>query len=201
MATIIQWCNNNQGFLSAVLSLVAVLAAIGIPAFIAHRQNKIALFEKREEALNYIKTFRDEWLYLNIRQEALFEDISSSAEICDFAIRHRLGRGKETLFYTDTRTSAENYRIAYSIFEKDIKFLLSVKRLFTLDKKQKSTLDQILQTNRKSYDKILAYLFLDFMGINKEKILQELNVIFNTVKHEFWGSVIKKMEKQVSIKN
>lgn len=47
MASIVQWCNENQGFLSAVLSLAAVLAAIGIPAFIAHRQNKIALFEKK----------------------------------------------------------------------------------------------------------------------------------------------------------
>lgn len=47
MGNIIKWCNDNQGFLSAVLSIVAVLAAIGIPAFIAHRQNKIALFAKR----------------------------------------------------------------------------------------------------------------------------------------------------------
>lgn len=47
MARIIQWCNANQGFLSAVISLVAVLAAIGIPAYIAYRQNKIALFDKR----------------------------------------------------------------------------------------------------------------------------------------------------------
>lgn len=54
MAEIIQWCNVNQGFLSAVLSLVAVLAAVGIPAFIAHRQNKIALFEKRFEVLKIV---------------------------------------------------------------------------------------------------------------------------------------------------
>ena len=50
MAIIIKWCNDNQGFLSAVLSLVAVFAAIGIPAFIAYRQNKIALFDKRFES-------------------------------------------------------------------------------------------------------------------------------------------------------
>ena len=63
MTSIIQWCNANQGFISALLSLVAVLAAIGIPAFIAHRQNKIALFEKRFEVLkivNKIKLFSDE---------------------------------------------------------------------------------------------------------------------------------------------
>lgn len=54
MTMIIQWCNENQGFLSAVLSLVAVLAAVGIPAFIAHRQNKITLFEKRYEVVRYI---------------------------------------------------------------------------------------------------------------------------------------------------
>lgn len=62
MESIIKWCNVNQGFLSAALSLVAVLAAIGIPAFIAHRQNKIALFEKRFEVLkmiNKVKQFDD----------------------------------------------------------------------------------------------------------------------------------------------
>jgi hypothetical protein len=49
MTNTIKWCNDNQGFLSVVLSLVAVFAAIGIPAFIAHRQNKIALFDRRFE--------------------------------------------------------------------------------------------------------------------------------------------------------
>ena len=49
MENIIKWCNENQGFISAGLSLVAVFAAIGIPAFIAFRQNKIALFDKRFE--------------------------------------------------------------------------------------------------------------------------------------------------------
>ena len=50
MKAFIQWCNENQGFLSAILSAVAVFAAISIPAFIARRQNKIALFEKKYEA-------------------------------------------------------------------------------------------------------------------------------------------------------
>ena len=47
MTEFIKWCNENQGFLSAGLSLVAIFAAIGIPAYVAHRQNKIALFDKR----------------------------------------------------------------------------------------------------------------------------------------------------------
>jgi len=52
---IIQWCNENQGFLSAVISIVAVLAAIGIPAYISYRQNKIALFTLRLEAIGRLE--------------------------------------------------------------------------------------------------------------------------------------------------
>lgn len=51
---IVQWCNDNQGFLSAVISIIAVVAAIGIPTYIAIRQDKIALFEKRYLVLQYI---------------------------------------------------------------------------------------------------------------------------------------------------
>ena len=57
MKAFIQWCNENQGFLSAILSAVAVFAAISIPAFIARRQNKIALFEKKYEAYSEILKF------------------------------------------------------------------------------------------------------------------------------------------------
>lgn len=47
MNEIILWCNANEGFLSAVLALITVVVAIGIPLYIANRQDKIALFEKR----------------------------------------------------------------------------------------------------------------------------------------------------------
>ena len=61
MTEIIKWCNDNQGFLSAVISVIAVIAAICIPAYIAHRQDKIALFEKRFlvlECLNNVLRFK-----------------------------------------------------------------------------------------------------------------------------------------------
>lgn len=39
--------NCNEGALSIILSTCSLLAAIGIPALIAYRQNKIALYDKR----------------------------------------------------------------------------------------------------------------------------------------------------------
>ena len=45
--TIIGWFNENDGFVSAILSLFTVLAAVLIPVMIAIKQNKIALFEMR----------------------------------------------------------------------------------------------------------------------------------------------------------
>ena len=44
---IVNWCNANQGFLTAVLTIITIIVAIGVPARIAQKQNKIALFEKR----------------------------------------------------------------------------------------------------------------------------------------------------------
>ena len=39
--------NYNEGALSIILSTCSLLAAIGIPALIAYRQNKIVLYDKR----------------------------------------------------------------------------------------------------------------------------------------------------------
>jgi len=56
---ITHWCNENQGFLSAILSFLAITIAISAPATIAKRQDKIALFEKRYSTLMMInKTIR-----------------------------------------------------------------------------------------------------------------------------------------------
>ena len=74
MTEIINWCNDNQGFLSAVISVIAVIAAICIPAYIAHRQDKIALFEKRFlvlECLNNVLRFSDEIVPEAIKEESL----------------------------------------------------------------------------------------------------------------------------------
>lgn len=54
MNEIILWCNVNEGFLSAVLSLITVVVAIGVPLYIARRQDRIALFEKRHSFLSML---------------------------------------------------------------------------------------------------------------------------------------------------
>lgn len=200
MATIVQLCNKNQGFLSAILSLFAIIAAVGIPAFIAHRQNKIALFDKSEEVLTYIRNLREDWLYLSVRKEALFKNMASSAEICDFVIRHRFGRGNETLFYCDTRSSEENYRLIYPIFEEDTRHLQKMKRLFIFNKNEKRILDETIQITRENSNKILGYLFVDFENIEKETIMQVLEAIFACIQVDIWGQIINKMEKQVLVK-
>ncbi len=74
MTEIIKWCNDNQGFLSAVISVVAVFAAICIPAYIAHKQDKIALFEKRFlvlECLGNVLRFSDDIKPENMEGENL----------------------------------------------------------------------------------------------------------------------------------
>lgn len=55
---IIDWCNENDGFLSAILAVLAIF----VPFRIAHTQNRIALFEKRLECyqqLIALKGFAD----------------------------------------------------------------------------------------------------------------------------------------------
>ena len=71
MASIICWLNRNEGALSVVLSIFSLIAAIGIPALIAYRQNKIALYEKRLEyyqklqALKRFAEFCNKWETFN----------------------------------------------------------------------------------------------------------------------------------------
>lgn len=52
---IIDWCNENDGFLSALLAALAILG----PFRIAHTQNKIALFEKRLECYQRLMALKD----------------------------------------------------------------------------------------------------------------------------------------------
>ena len=58
---IIDWCNANDGFLSALLAALAIL----VPFRIAHTQNKIALFEKRLECYQKLMALRDFSNYAN----------------------------------------------------------------------------------------------------------------------------------------
>lgn len=89
MGSIISWCNANSGFMSAVLSLIAVCAAVGVPAWIAHRQDKIALFEKRYELYTKIKKFL--WLDMHLELELLLgegEDVDVNEAIKESAYRY-----------------------------------------------------------------------------------------------------------------
>lgn len=49
MNNFIDFLNCNEGAASVLLSVVSLVVAVGIPAWIAHKQNKIALYEKRLE--------------------------------------------------------------------------------------------------------------------------------------------------------
>lgn len=68
---IIDWCNENDGFLSALLAALAILG----PFRIAHTQNKIALFEKRLEcyqklmALKSFSTFANRFDSFELQPE------------------------------------------------------------------------------------------------------------------------------------
>lgn len=58
----VEWCNTNQGFLSAILSFIAVCfsgIAIVISVNSTKKQNKIALFDKRLDNYNRLKEYFD----------------------------------------------------------------------------------------------------------------------------------------------
>lgn len=52
---LIDWCNENDGFLSTILAALAIFG----PFKIAHTQNKIALFEKRLECYQRLMALKD----------------------------------------------------------------------------------------------------------------------------------------------
>ena len=60
MQEVIIWCNSNQGFISAILSILAILISfIAVLCTICStkRQNRIALFEKRQKVFDDIEDF------------------------------------------------------------------------------------------------------------------------------------------------
>lgn len=64
----IKWCNCNQGFLSAILTIISFILsviAIWISISTAKRQNKIALLEKRQQVYddldNYVNRQLPSW--------------------------------------------------------------------------------------------------------------------------------------------
>lgn len=60
MQEIVNWCNLNQGFISALLSLLAIFissVAIFCTVSLTKRQNRVALFEKRQKVLDDIEDF------------------------------------------------------------------------------------------------------------------------------------------------
>lgn len=52
---IIDWCNENDGFLSALLAVLAIL----VPFRVAYIQNRVALFEKRLECYQRLMALKD----------------------------------------------------------------------------------------------------------------------------------------------
>lgn len=65
MIKIINWLNENEGFVSAILTTVTVCVAIIVPTCIAIKQNKIVLYEKRFECYKQLKALKAYWLFLN----------------------------------------------------------------------------------------------------------------------------------------
>ena len=56
---VIDWFNQNEGFVSVILALLTILATVLIPLFIAKKQNKIALYDKRLECYRTLSSIVD----------------------------------------------------------------------------------------------------------------------------------------------
>ena len=64
MMKIINWFNENEGFVLAILTAVTVFIAIKVPTHIAKEQNKIALYEKRFECYQQLKSLETFWMFV-----------------------------------------------------------------------------------------------------------------------------------------
>lgn len=62
MMKIINWFNENEGFVLAILTAVTVFIAIKVPTHIAKEQNKITLYEKRFECYQQLKSLETFWM-------------------------------------------------------------------------------------------------------------------------------------------
>ena len=74
---VIDWCNANQGFLSAILSIITIalsFLAIYFSRKESKKQNKIALFEKRTDLLKQLHELKEFFTWLQLYKNALTGD-------------------------------------------------------------------------------------------------------------------------------
>jgi len=193
MSNIIQWCNDNQGFLSAVLSLIAVLAAIGIPAFIAHRQNKIALFEERFNSYQNIFFFLHAW-----NASLMFSDTKSDSTDNFIAMKNLF-----VSFFVKSVTSTNpdpskmsiDVNLEYSYYTQILLNLNKLSKLFLLSTADREYLKRI----ETGYVAISA-----LEALKNQDLLQPITLMIPKIKEFFellksYESFLKLLEEQVNV--
>ena len=198
MKLVIQWCNINQGFLSAVLSLIAVLAAVGIPAFIAHRQNKIALFEQRYNTYQIIYFFFHAWnaslLFSGNNSDSTNSLIAIKNLFLSFFVQFTASENSELSVKDVGRIDAD---LAYSQYAKIVLNLGKLPQLFCLKVADRGYLRKI----ESGYITISALESLQnkdlqqTIALNKPRIREFLELL------KTYESFLKLLEKQVTVGN
>lgn len=193
MTNIIIWCNDNQGFLSAVLSLIAILAAIGIPAFIAYRQNRIALFEERFNSYQNIFFFFHAW-----NASLMFSDSKSDSTENLIVIKNLF-----VSFFVKSVTSTDpdpskksiDVNLEYSYYTQILLNLNKLSKLFLL-----STADrEYLRRIESGYVAIWALESLRNQGLQQSIALvkPKIKEFFELLKS--YEGFLKLLEEQVNV--
>lgn len=125
---IIDWCNGNDGFLSALLAALAIL----VPFRVAYIQNRVALFEKRLECYQKLMALKDFSNYANEinSSESLLD--SNSTYQCQQEYLYIHGVLADEKRAQMCRTGNMRGKYAKDCLDKDIELFASIKMLFEL---------------------------------------------------------------------
>ena len=138
---ILNWCNSNDGFISAILSFVAAVTAICVPYRIAHKQNKVALFERRFECFQYFESLKNFAKFVDgfdtfDTQESVSPVLSCQIEYLEFHSVLNDRKNRETVLYSHNRITFALYCL-----NKDRSFFSTMKLLIRV--KDNSELEEV----------------------------------------------------------
>ena len=128
---VIDWFNQNEGFVSVILALLTILATVLIPLFIAKKQNKIALYEKRFVCYQKYESLKS--FCSKIKDISTFSTSENSKVnqhwYCQQQYFSAHALLDDTEFQRDRFNPIRQYFYARSCLEEDRKMLLSLKLL------------------------------------------------------------------------
>jgi len=183
--------------LPTVISTLALFIAVRVPMQIAKSQNRVAIYEKREELFENATSFFGDWRSLSdVEKRKRNRD---PAKICEYLISYRQFHKKAEAKKTNNYDETDGFYyidLLNDLFRRDKTRFEKIRRLFTLSEVQQEYLVQVI----KCMDVLRAQIYsVLFTGFGIDGVFQAITNLNELLNNDLTIKFLETMEKQLII--